>query len=257
MIMSRMTLGLCTVLFVFTAHAGADQEDLMGGKGPIALVYKGPGSCDGGDNCSGAAATVARKAGFRVKYVTPDEISPAVFDQAVLWVQPGGNAITVVETVGQKKLSHIREFVRGGGAYVGFCAGAFLADKTVDNPETIPGLGIIPVGTFDYDLDDRGGLGNLTWIIWKGVRRHIYFNGGGSFYVNPKTRNVKVFARFQADDLPAAISTTFGRGRVVVTGAHPEAFQFWKTDGNLNDEDGEDHDLAEEMMLNATGGQPQ
>src|SRR3954469_5099579 len=77
---------------------------------PLALVYKGWGSCNAeegdagasGTGCSEVAAEVATKAGFRVKFVggdaladnaTPDQVK-AVFEDAQVWIQPGGVAVT-------------------------------------------------------------------------------------------------------------------------------------------------------------------
>jgi hypothetical protein len=43
----------------------------------------------------------------------------------------------------------------------------------------------------------------------------------------------------------------FGKGKVVVTGAHPEAPAWWSDDEGVTDQDDIDHDLAVEMVLKA------
>jgi glutamine amidotransferase-like uncharacterized protein len=213
------------------------------------LVYLGKGSCS--EFCSQAAAEVPARMGLRVQYVTAEEITPAIFKDAVLWVQPGGDAIAAAQTIGAKGLRAIREFVHQGGGYVGFCAGAFMADKTIDDAGKVAGLGILPVETEDYPLDSHNGDGVMTWVNWEGHDRHLYFNGGAWFRVNPKSPEVNVLATYLPGGEPATIETKFGNGHVLVTGAHPEATYVWKGEVGLVDQDGPDYDLAAEMITKA------
>jgi glutamine amidotransferase-like uncharacterized protein len=224
-----------------------------------ALVYDGPGVCD--DRCDQAASAVAERAGLKIRWVTPEQLrstDPAeLFRDAAVWIQPGGNAIDAAHALRAKGLERIRDYIQDGGAYLGFCAGAFLADKTVNDEETLAGLGIIPVSTFDYPAD-HGEWGTILPFRWNGQKRSVYFNGGGSFKVPSGMLGVEVFARYADDGLPAAIQTTFGAGRVVVSGPHPEALAWWKDqarreDEDAIDEDGSDFDLAADMLARALG----
>jgi glutamine amidotransferase-like uncharacterized protein len=231
-----------TLLSVSTASAATGK--------PIALVYEGAGGCTYW-GCNDAAANVALSMGFDVKFVTPAHLTPEIFQGASLWMQPGGNAITVAQKIGKEGLALIRNFVRNGGAYVGFCAGAFLADSTVDDPETIKGLGILPVGTADYPIDSEPA-GIPLRMNWNGQWRTLYFEGGGYFLTHGvnRTSDYTVFAWFPNGDA-AALETAYGRGGVVVTGAHPEAPEKWKTDGGWHDPDGSDIFLAQDMVRRA------
>jgi glutamine amidotransferase-like uncharacterized protein len=217
---------------------------------PLALVYQGPGACTHW-KCHEAAAAVAYARGFDVEFVTPARLTADVFVGASLWIQPGGNAITVAQKIGKEGLALIRKFVRDGGAYVGFCAGAFLADSTVDNEETIHGLGLLPVATADYPVDS-GDAGIPLILNWNGARRTFFFNGGGYFKTHGvnRTSDYTVFAWFP-NGAAAAIETAYGKGGVVVTGAHPEALKEWKTDAGFEDPDGSDRYLAEDMVVRA------
>ena len=85
---------------------------------PIALVYRGPGVCL--ENCSEAAAAVAHRAGFRVKYVRPEDISEALLARGSVWIQPGGDAIVVAKQITREQKLLLRQFVAKGGAYLGF-----------------------------------------------------------------------------------------------------------------------------------------
>jgi glutamine amidotransferase-like uncharacterized protein len=239
----RLLLFLFSIFFFFTnVWAAQDNKNLV-------LIYKGPGSCI--DGCSEAAGDIPTSLGYEVKYVTPNDIKPEIFKNAILWIQPGGNAIDASITMGKTKLQMIRNFVWNGGAYVGFCAGAFLADKTVDDDGKIEGLGIIPVVSYYAPIDSNNDMGTMTWITWNGRPRHLFFNGGANFSVKKNDSRVKVIARFDIDGSPSTIQNRFGQGNVVVSGAHPEATTVWKTEGNLQDLDGSDIDLAQDMVRRA------
>lgn len=221
---------------------------------PLVLVYKGTGACK--DGCAEAAAEIPASLKFRVRYVSPKEITPELFDGASIWVQPGGNAIKAAKAMSEVRLRYIRNFVRKGGGYVGFCAGAFLADETVDDDGMVEGLGLLSFGTWDYPVYSNEGWGTLVWIFANNALRQVFFNGGASFYINHKTKNVKVLATYGREGLPATVQTTFGKGQVVVTGFHPEATEVWKQgartqEPDLFDADGSDHDLARDMLLRA------
>jgi glutamine amidotransferase-like uncharacterized protein len=254
---------LTTLILGFTIALNGFSSALAGENSKkVALVYNGPGACS--DLCAEAAANVARRDGLSVRWVSAETLSaetaPEVFKNVVVWIQPGGNAIIAAKHLGVHRMDLIRNWVNEGGNYVGFCAGAFLADKTVDNDETIPGLGLIPFSTFDYPIE-TGEWGTLLDFNWNGQKRKVYFNGGGSFKVPKKdiqSGKVEVFARFAKEGHPASIQTTYGLGRVVLTGPHPEALQWWKDEANredreATDEDGDDFDLAGDMLNRALG----
>ncbi len=255
-------LFLCTVSLSL-AFTGVTTKALATERSKqVALVYNGPGACS--DLCAEAAADVARRHGLTVRWVSAETLSAEtadeVFKNVVVWIQPGGNAITAAKRLGHNRLAIIRERIRAGVNYVGFCAGAFLADKTVNDEETIEGLGLIPFSTYDYAVD-QGEWGVLLPFDWNGQKRKVYFNGGGSFKVPKKSiqdGSVVVFARYSKEGHPAAIDTFFGEGRVVLTGPHPEALQWWKDESNREDpdsidEDGSDFDLADDVLSRALG----
>lgn len=236
--------GLAALVVVTSSNVWASR--------PLALVYKGQGSCGGSDDCSGAAAEVAIRAGYEIQYVSSSDVNEDLFKDATVWIQPGGNAITVAKMLGHEKLQMIRDFIEAGGGYLGFCAGGFLADHTVDDANTIEGLGIIPVETADFD-GDKGDNGTIIPIHWKGDLRDVFFNGGGYFKVpHAGKRGVRVMATYENGQV-ASIETKFGAGHVAVSGFHPEATDDWKSYAVGTDRDGSDLDIAEELFDWATG----
>ncbi len=208
-----------------------------------ALIYKGPGSCE--DGCSEASADVARLAGLTPVYVGPDEKNLAIFNDAVVWIQPGGKSNTVAEKMNPKLKKALKEFIAQGGCYVGFCAGGFLATEQVGGSET-KGLGIL-LGRSEL-LDVAGDPeAAILMTQWSGVKRGLYFEGGPYFAPKAGQRNPEITATY-ADGSWASVRNTFGKGRVYVTGGHPEAPEDWRTYFKLIDADGLDQDLAVEMI---------
>ncbi|MBI3542158.1 MAG: hypothetical protein HY075_02640 [Deltaproteobacteria bacterium] len=229
---------LCWLLLcpLRSAHAG--------GAG-LALVYAGPGVCK--DGCAEAAAVVPHRAGFRIRYVTPADVRPEVLREAAVWVQPGGDAIEVARTLSDQQKQWLRTFVEKGGGYLGFCAGAFLADSFVDDASQVRGLGLIPGTSHDYKTP---GKAEVLPVDWHGTKRWLYFEEGGWFEL-AKESAARVLGRYATGE-PAAIATRFGAGGVVIAGPHPEATPEWLEEHGLTDPDGSDLDLADEMFALAT-----
>jgi glutamine amidotransferase-like uncharacterized protein len=229
-------------IWIFAASAFLISSSV---RADLALVYRGPGSCEEG--CSEAAASVAEQDGYKVEYVGPDSNDPALFAHAKVWIQPGGVAATVVESMSADLKNQLRTFIARGGGYVGFCAGAFTATARVGSTR-VNGLGILPGLTRLYKGSDPG---SILEFIWRGLTRHLYWEGG-PYFVFSASSGVEQIATYP-DDSAAAVRAAYGKGRVFVTGAHPEAPADWRKNPDLDDPDGLDHDLAIEMVRWATG----
>jgi hypothetical protein len=233
-----------------------------GSSKPIALIYKGPGSCsvaDGdagitGYGCSEAACDVATVAGYQCQYVGPTDLSnsataaqvSAIFGSAKVWIQPGGYADEAYNAMTTKLRSSIVSFVSSGGGYVGFCAGAFLAAS---------GFNIFPGDADLYSYQDIGTSEdedyNYLPIKWGTTTRDIYFEGGP--YFHNLSSAVEVMATFGTSSTVAAARVAYGLGRVYVSGPHPEAPAVWGTEDGNNDPDGNDYAIGAQMVQWAGG----
>lgn len=212
---------------------------------PKALVYKGPGACE--DGCYQAAFELARHAGFDPVYVGPTDLNAnstenderALFDNARVWIQPGGYASVAMANMTSQLKNAIRNFIFNGGGYVGFCAGAFVATTKVGTTKN-SGLGIFPGGTKLY------GKGiDIKRVKWKGSERYIYWEGGP--YLRNLPKNVETVAHY-SNGAVATARTQYGKGKVYITGLHPEAPQDWIDYSGQSDIDGNDFDLGAEML---------
>jgi hypothetical protein len=229
-----MKIFLSLLLAIFSIHSFAGASAMAAQK---ALIYKGVGSCD--ENCSEAFWNIARDAGFDPVYVGPEEPKADTFANAAVWIQPGGYAGQAMNAMSPKLKTALKTFIQNGGGYVGYCAGAFVATSKVGTT-SVNGLNIFPGGTKLY------GKGvDLKKVSWNGSERYLYWEGGPYLRNLPST--VEKIASY-SNGAVAAARTAFGKGRVFITGLHPEAPRSWKTAGGLNDIDGDDFDLVAQMI---------
>lgn len=205
---------------------------LRGGdaRAPLALVYRGPASEPG---CPEAVAELlaASRWGFRVRYVGPAErlrLGERALASAAIYAQPGGGTLSRGYKHMRAHRSEIRSFVRGGGKYLGFCLGGYLAGAT-------PGFALLPGDTDAYVASrGSGALGDGDTVIdvrWRGSSRPLFFQDGPHFLLQ-RDADALVLATYPNRTVAAAV-TGFGRGRVGVVGPHPEAGRDWFTDAGL------------------------
>ncbi len=148
----------------------------------IALVYDGPGACP--EDCSKASADTARLAGFTPKMVgpnaltansTPQQIAD-LFKDVAIWVQPGGKSRDAYLAMTPTLRNSLISFIKDGGGYVGFCAGAFITTKWIGTTG-VQGFGIFPGSTAPL-----GTGSHRETVTWQGKTREIYFEGGPYMY---------------------------------------------------------------------------
>lgn len=234
---------------------------------PLALIYKGHGSCsasdgdagDSGYGCSEAAADVAKAAGFDYRFVGPNDLPEnattaqvqALFKDARIWVQPGGIAQWALYSMTLKLRQELVKFITAGGGYVGFCAGAFIATSYIGSSGD-PGLGIFPgrTATYGYWPENGGVSFSFEPMQWNGKLRSIYFEGGP--YLYGYGTSAEATGIFDTGYTSAA-KATYGKGRVYITGAHPEAPPIWSEEDGLHDPDGHDYEIGAGMYRWAAG----
>jgi glutamine amidotransferase-like uncharacterized protein len=216
---------LLTALGVPGGEASARQTTQ-----PSALVYRGPATVPG---CPEAVVELlsASRWDFDIHYVGPRErltLIPKTLAGATLYVQPGGGALSHAYKHMRRHRSAIRDFVRSGGGYIGFCLGGYLAGAT-------PGFALLPGDTDQYIASPRATVDSednaLLQVSWRGTRRTLFFQDGPHFELSPDA-NATVLATYPNKTI-AAVVVGFGTGRVGVVGPHPEATDDWFTDAGL------------------------
>lgn len=198
---------------------------------PSALVYRGPATVPG---CPEAVVELlsASRWDFDIRYVGPQErlaLTPEALAGATLYAQPGGGTLSHGYKHMRRHRSAIRDFVRSGGGYLGFCLGGYLAGAT-------PGFALLPGDTDQYIASPRATVDSednaLVQVFWRGSRRTLFFQDGPHFELSPNA-SATVLATYSNKTI-AAVVVGFGAGRVGVVGPHPEATDDWFTDAGLS-----------------------
>lgn len=212
---------------------------------PLALVYRGPASIPG---CPESVAALLQSAPhpFRTAFVGPREklrITPSVLSGATVYAQPGGPSLSSAWSTMGKHADTIRTWVAGGGSYLGFCLGGYLAGAT-------PGFNLLPGDTWQYitagDATVRSTASSRITVRWRGIDRVLYFQDGPAFALNP-LNNANVIATYLGGQ-PAALVAGYGAGRVGVVGPHPEADSSWFTDEGLDPTDAIHPELGHDLI---------
>lgn len=215
---------------------------------PLALVYRGPAARP--HECSRAVAALLASSGhgFDVRYVGPREELPltaGTLAAAAVYAQPGGGTLAHGYARMRRHRGAIRDYVREGGRYLGFCLGGYLAGAT-------PGFDLLP-GDTDRWIDRpeasvRHDGDDLVRVNWRGRERTVFFQDG-PYFVLESPRRADVLARYPDGAVAAAVAG-FGAGRVGVVGPHPEASPDWFADARLPAVDAGDlgRQLIDEVM---------
>lgn len=202
----------------------------------VAVVYsdRWSGPADGDD--TGALAAMLRavpECDFEVATAGPDgtmSVREALAHPDVrLYAQPGADGDDEAAFRRQRKdRKAIREFVRGGGRYLGICMGGFLAE---------PGFFGVFRGRVDEYWSSPGATVTsadpaLVEVSWRGRPRRLYFQDGGVMIPKRSTAGLTVLATYP-DGAVAALVARSGAGKVGLCGPHPEAPPAWYADAGL------------------------
>ncbi|MFE6668264.1 BPL-N domain-containing protein [Streptomyces sp. NPDC057697] len=200
------------------------------GQRRLALVYRGPASRPG---CPEAVAELlaATPWNLEVRFTGPDEaLHPTArnLSDATLYAQPGGGTLDSAYRTLRRQHRVVRDFVRHGGRYLGFCLGGYLAGAT-------PGFGLLPGDTDQYIASPGASVHDerdtVVPVTWRGRRRTVYFQDGPLFELD-EDADATILATYDNGTV-AALATRYGDGRVAVTGPHPEATADWYTHHGL------------------------
>ncbi len=214
-------------------------------------VYKGPGACD---NCPEEIAALARKLGpsYSVELLPPSRIRPEVLRQFDLYIQPGGdNTMHVKKAIGPSGEQAIRDYVAGGGRYLGICLGATLASTGTDE-DNRPLFGMLPIASHEIDTANMSArVGEVNISLRGHGRRTVFLQDPPYMRVLPEGRDrVRVLATYP-DGRAAAVSGHYGQGSAMLIGPHFEADSSWFSHHGLRDQDGNDQHIFLDFMREA------
>ncbi|CAF3729501.1 unnamed protein product [Rotaria sp. Silwood1] len=213
---------------------------------PIALIYRGPAACRG---CPETIADLLRQK-YQIIYAGPKEqvdVNTNTLSAAQLYIQPGGGDLDEAWPHVRRYASPIRDYVRNGGKYLGFCLGAYLAG-------TEPGFGLLPGrGQTDQYITSKGAvvtseIDTVVPLFWRGMLRHVYFQDGTRLMIDRTAAPAEILAVYTNGEIAAAVQN-YGKGRVGMVGPHPEANEEWYAMYRLKNPDGKmSFDLFDDLV---------
>ncbi len=173
--------------------------------------------------------------GISHERITPLEVNSNElknYYQAIYF--PGGDAFYYKQAVNQNGIEHIRELVNSGGAYIGICAGAYFACDSIEWEGE----------EYDYPLDLFNGkaAGSINaispWPDYKMTAINMnpdnpinkyepaaevtLYYGGPAFYPKPEAVIDTTAWWDEYNNENAIINFSYGQGRVLLIGPHPE-----------------------------------
>lgn len=212
-------------------------------KGPTIGLYDAEGV--GGSGCENLERVVdATTLGHRVLAVCPEDIRDGGLRGLAAVVFPGGSGGGIAKALEPAGVAAVREFVDGGGGYVGICAGAYLAGAGLKSyAALLPWQHTQPwakgSATLELTLTETGR--QLLGKEFATVKTR-YNNGpvypdvlGQSKTAGARTKPIVLaeFASAAKDKkgvvheamvgTPAIVADRFGKGHVMVISPHPES----------------------------------
>ncbi len=183
------------------------------------LLYNGTGTS------SDVSAVEAVLATLNVAYATADSAQLNAMSEPQLGgykliIVPGGNSITIGESLTPQTASFLQTAVEGYGVhYLGICAGAFFGGYSIYN-----GVDLTSGVSFDFYADEYNGIHQEPVEISfpSSAPLDMYWQDG------PQLSGWgSVVAKFP-DGTPAIVEGQSGNGFVIFTGVHPEAPATWR-----------------------------
>lgn len=163
-------------------------------------------------------------------------------DDAALFVIPGGRATPYAESLNGKGNDKIRQYVEGGGAFLGICAGSYYGGAFVEFGKGAPyqvmrehelaffrGRVIGPAfAAYEYSIRSSARPVNINWRDPDFPREisssTIYYDGGGYFADAGSYPEVRVLATYTElpTNPPAIIHVRVKEGVAILSGVHFE-----------------------------------
>jgi glutamine amidotransferase-like uncharacterized protein len=153
---------------------------------------------------------------YSFKLFSRDEVEPTFFDDVDCVCFPGGYGdCDRYDTLMKWNCDAVRNFVKGGGKFLGICMGAYWADR--DYLNVLDGVRAVQY-IKQPNTDTRRPHPKAMPVRWLGVNERMYFYDGCAFVGD----NMDVVATYSNGDAMAII-----QGQVGLIGCHPESEQWW------------------------------
>jgi glutamine amidotransferase-like uncharacterized protein len=206
-------------------------------------IYKGKGTSDSQKT---VLAALEKLPEVKVTILSAEDIQAGKLKDFDVIIHSGGSGGAQGKALGEDGRKQVKEFVEGGGGYVGICAGAYLASRSYDWSLHILDAEVIDRqhwarGFGDVDLKFSPKGKEFFDASKEKVSIHYYQGPLLAPGNDPKIPDYTPLATFDTEiaknGAPKGImiGTTaiaqgeFGRGKVIVFSPHPEKFETTQT----------------------------
>ena len=160
-------------------------------------------------------------------YSTSNVINSNTLSGYTILIMPGGNAYKYIKNKAINS-SAIKQFVQDGNGYIGICAGAYAASNSVDGYYSAWSIlndvntkNVVYEGSLSISITAFGStVLNESEVI------NMPMENGPAIYSNSSQITMASYADNKTgyQNYAAIIGDTYGSGRVLLSGPHPELY---------------------------------
>ncbi|HEX7468383.1 MAG TPA: BPL-N domain-containing protein [Methanobacterium sp.] len=192
------------------------------------LIFNGSGvmesSVDGIVDCLNDSNNQNISKNNKFQYSTTTVINSNTLSGYDVLIMPGGEASDYIDSDDIDSQS-IKQFVQNGNGYIGICAGAYAASNYVSGEYS--GWGLAPeVTTFTENYEGLLQISRTDFgsKILNSSLTDIHIQNGPAMATNNSQIIMATFADNNTgyQNYAAIIGDTYGSGRVILSGPHPE-----------------------------------
>lgn len=210
-------------LLVPTSSEDDYSTSPMSSGGTYAVIYNGPVAAEGGPE---AVASIAEDVGLPVMYIADVGELPDMLDDTAVFIIGGteDDLDPLRDAFTPDVMEALQDYLRQGGRYWGICGGGYLASTGWEDEGRFVGmLALVPAVSYEFDENDEPQILSIEWFDETEL---MYFQFGPGFELEPTEEEVNVFA-YYSDGGIAGLMSSYGHGKVAVSGPHPEALEDW------------------------------
>ncbi|MEI7732640.1 MAG: BPL-N domain-containing protein [Verrucomicrobiota bacterium] len=231
---------LAAMIVLATLGLGVAHSQTAGNHAPIRVacldVY---GTAERGTGPNNIQRCLSPSPDFTFRTITGEDIRSNILSQIDVLICPGGSGSKQSKLLDEKGRLAVQDFVRNGGGYLGFCAGAYLASshytwslallnaRVVDTEHWARGMGDV---TLKMTPEGRRLLGSTNESVTCYYGQGPLLAPGNHTNLPPYILLATYNSEIAKKNAPSGVMIgttaiamgTYGKGRVLCFSPHPE-----------------------------------